>query len=214
MADQRSRRKFLKTAGIVAAATGVALCGGGTLAATVHAPIDRPSALYGDNLNRKMLVAYATKAGSTAEIALRMGEVIAGAGWMVDVKPIDDVSDLSMFEAVLLGSPIRIGAVLKKVTAFIEEHQTELAQKHFSMFIACMELEPDIPETRELASAYLDPVRAILKPEREGLFAGKVDPDKLTLLERMMMQSLESPIGDYRDWEKIEAWASEVASAV
>ncbi len=74
-------------------------------------------------MENRILIAYATKAGSTAGIAQRVGEVLARRGTVVDVLPVAKVGDLAPYRAVVLGSAIRLGKLLPEAMAFIELHQ-------------------------------------------------------------------------------------------
>jgi len=213
MTEPTTRRKFLKTGCLTVAAVGVTLAGGGTLAATVHAPIDMPETTFGESsMNNRILVAYATKAGATAEVATRIGQTLSAKNIPVDVMPIKKVTDLSAYSAVVLGSAIRMGSLLPAVTKFVQENQATLQQKSFSVFITCMTLVTDTEEKRKEASAYLDPLRAVVKPAHEGLFAGVLDPKKLALLERWIMNALKTPAGDFRNWDQINAFAESLAA--
>jgi menaquinone-dependent protoporphyrinogen oxidase len=57
----------------------------------------------------QVLVAYATKYGATAEIAEKIGQVLHQAGLRTDVLPADRVSDLTPYNAVVLGSAVYVG---------------------------------------------------------------------------------------------------------
>ncbi len=205
-----SRRKFLKSGCLYAAAIGVTVCGGGALAATYQPKIDQPSASLGSQAGGRVLVAYATKAGSTAQVAARMGELLSRRGLGVDVRPLAGVTDLAAYQTVILGSAIRTGAVLPEAQAFVEKNQAALQQKPFHLFILCMTLQKDTPENRQQVSAYLDPLRAVVRPASEGLFAGMMDPGKLKLYERLIVMAMQVPNGDYRNWDQIGAWAEGV----
>lgn len=80
-------------------------------------------------------------------------------------------------------------------------------------FLCCATLEEDTQATRGEASAWLDPVRQIVGPVSEGLFAGKIDYGKLSFLDRSILQMLGAPEGDWRDWDAIRAWAGELCQA-
>lgn len=164
-------------------------------------------------MTNRILVAYATKAGSTAEVAAWVGEIVGQHAAAVDVLPIGKVKDLSPYQQVVLGSAIRIGNVLPEMTRFIQANQGALQGKPFHIFVCCMTLEKDTPENRATMSAYLDPVRALVQPASEGLFAGVMDLKKISLLERMMMKTMKAPTGDFRDWEAIGAWTKSIAVA-
>lgn len=211
MADNMSRREFLKTTGIIAAAIGAALCGGTTLAATIRGEIEKPDLTLGEEtMSNRVLIAYATKTGSTAEIATRIGKIIAEKGFSVDVKPVKEAKDISSYSTVLVGSGIRIGQMMGDALNFIKDNKTALKKKHFSVFFACMTLQEYTPEKLEEVSVYLNPVRELVQPEYEGMFAGVIDPAKMTLVERMMMKVMKVPQGDFRNWPAIENWANEV----
>lgn len=211
MSEPISRRKFLKTGCLTAAAVGLTLCGTGTLVATHQPEVNQPSTLFGETtMNNRVLVAYATKAGSTAEIATRIGQVIAKRQVAVEVKPIDQVTDLSAYRAVVLGSAIRMGTVLSSVTRLVENNQASLKEKPFSAFVVCLTLKEDTAENQNVVNTYLDSVRALAQPGSEGFFSGVLDLKKLSLLDRLMAKAMKAPSGDYRNWDQIDAWASQV----
>ena len=45
-------------------------------------------------------------------------------------------------------------------------------------------------------------------------FARKIEPEKLSLIEKAMIKMVKSPVGDYRDWAAVKSWAQEVIKAV
>jgi menaquinone-dependent protoporphyrinogen oxidase len=212
MSGKISRRNFLKT-GCLATAGFVVVLGGGTAISNTYQPeIDLPDSTFGDSSSKKrILIAYATKAGSTADTAARMGEVLSRKGHLVDVMPINAVTDIGAYQAVVLGSAIRRGRVLTEITTFIEKNQSVLNQIPFSFFIHCMTLSTDNEANRTEASAYLDPVRAIITPASVGLFAGAMVPEKLKLLDRFIVITLmKLPVGDFRKWDQINAWIENI----
>lgn len=162
---------------------------------------------------KRVLIAYASKAGSTAEVADRMGKILSDHGLTVDVKPISSVRDLNAYQAVILGSAIRVGSVLPEAMKFIQDNQTTLAEVPFSLFIVCMTLEKDTEENRKTVSDYLNPVREVIRPDNEGLFAGVMDLKKLPLIERLMIKAMKAPLGDFRRWDEIDTWTEKLALA-
>ena len=160
---------------------------------------------------KNILLAYASKAGSTAEIAQRIGKTLSGRGYTVDVKPVSQAGDLSGYQGIILGSAIRIGNVLPEVKTFIEKNQAALTRMPFNLFIVCMTLEKDTEENRKAVAAYLEPVRAIAKPAVEGMFSGVIDTKKLPFIERLMIKAMKAPVGDFRRWDQIEAWTETLA---
>lgn len=212
-----SRRRFLKTGCITAAAVGVTVCGGGAALAAADQPkIILPSYTYGDQSmdnNNRILLAYDSKAGSTAEVAARIGEILSKHALAVDVLPVAKVTGLTPYRSVIVGSAIRAGKVLPDITAFVQKNQSALQQKSLSLFVVCLTLKDDTAENRKIVAAYLDPLRALVKPAAEGLFAGVMNLQKLGFVERLMMKMMKSPEGDFRKWDQIEAWAESLAAA-
>lgn len=159
-------------------------------------------------MDNRILIAYATKAGSTAGVAARVGEVLTGQGLAVDVLPVAQANDLDSYHTVVLGSAIRFGKLLPEAMEWIDQQQTALKRKSFSVFIVCMTLINEDEESRHIVSAYLDPVRAFQQPAHEGLFVGVMDLSKLKWSERLLMRFLRIPQGDFRKWDEIEGWAA------
>jgi menaquinone-dependent protoporphyrinogen oxidase len=164
---------------------------------------------YGEKgMSNNILVAYGTWAGSTAEVADAMGKTLAEGGAKVDVKPVESVKSLAGYQAVVIGSAIRIGKVKPEVLAFVKNHQSELKGIPIAYFVVCMTMKDNTPENHKTADAYLDPLRELVKPVDVGLFAGKMDYSKLGLFARIAVKYfVKVPEGDFRDWNAIETWS-------
>jgi menaquinone-dependent protoporphyrinogen oxidase len=165
---------------------------------------------YGENkpMTPKILVAYATRAGSTAEVADAIGKKLAAGGAMVDVKPIKKVQSIDGYQGVVLGSAIRRGAVLPEVTDFVKSHKDELGKIPVAYFIVCMILREDTEESRKKAASYLDSLRAEANAVDTGMFAGKLDYSKLNFVDAFVVEHIiGTPEGDLRDWKQINTWA-------
>ena len=192
---------------LITTATCVMVCGGSALVATYKPELEKPSNFFGEGvMNNKILVAYASKAGSTIEIANHIAENIAESGNTVDVLPVNKVEDLTAYQAVILGSAIRIGAVLPEISKFVETNKEILRTKSLS-FCSLYDVKEDTEENRKTVSDYLEPIRNVVQPTSEGQFAGVMDLTKLNLIERLMMKSMKTPQGDFRDWDQIDKWA-------
>ncbi|NIN65957.1 MAG: flavodoxin, partial [Anaerolineae bacterium] len=110
-------------------------------------------------MSDKILVAYATKVGSTVEVAEAIAEELRDAGAGVEVHPAKDVKELSPYSAAILGSGIRMGTLLPDATKFVEKYQEALSQVPVAYFVVCMTMKDDTEENRRTVEAYLDPVR-------------------------------------------------------
>jgi menaquinone-dependent protoporphyrinogen oxidase len=155
----------------------------------------------------KILVAYATRAGSTFEVAARVAEVLRAAGAAVDVKPVTAVHELNNYEAVVVGSAIRMGRWLPEAVEFVKTNRETLSRIPTAYFLVSGLLRNDTPEMRREVLAFLDPVRALLEPVSIGLFAGKLDYSTIDGLDRSIAEAVSSAEGDWRDWEAIGEWA-------
>lgn len=162
-------------------------------------------------MSTKVLVAYATKAGSTAEIAGRIADTLQEKGHIVDLLSIDHVKSPDGYDTIILGSAARAGSVLPEVTTFVNRNQAILQEINFHMFLVCMTLKEDTEDNRKIVSAYLQPIREMIDPDCEGLFAGVMDYSKLNFFEKMLAKALKAPEGDFRKWDQIITWAEEVA---
>ena len=202
-----NRRKFLKFAGITLGVS-VAACGGlGTLA-TRQPQVDFIENHYqGENkMNQRILVAYASKAGSTGEVAGTIGQALAVDGATVDVYPIEAVPNIQDYQAVIVGSAIRQGRWLPAATHFVETHQPYLSHIPTAYFTCCMTLHEETEQNRRKALGFMDPVRSIVTPIAVGAFAGKMDYSKLSFLDQMMVKAIGVPEGDFRQWGAIRTW--------
>jgi menaquinone-dependent protoporphyrinogen oxidase len=167
-------------------------------------------------MSDKILVTYASRTGSTAGVAEAIGKTLAEQGLQVDVLPMSQVKDLSPYRAVVAGSAIRGARWLPEAMQFVQTHPAELASKPFAAFLVCMTLAMvSAEEYRSHVSSMLQPVRALVTPVSEGLFAGILDIGKVPSLSAKIKFRLSVMMrvwteGDHRDWDAIHAWAKEL----
>lgn len=165
-------------------------------------------------MNSTVLVTYATMAGSTAGVAQQIGDTLIDNNFIVDILEVDQVTDLSKYETVILGSGIRGGTFFTKANAFIEKNKAVLEKKNFHVFLVCLTMREDTIANRSTADGYLDPIRTQVKPRSEGLFAGAYDSSKVNFMEKMIMRAIHAPEGDFRKWDEISAWAERIAASM
>jgi menaquinone-dependent protoporphyrinogen oxidase len=161
-------------------------------------------------MNKRILVTYATRAGSTVEVAAAIGEAIAARGFEVDVKPVKENPSLEGYQAVLVGSAIRMGAWLPEAVEFVKDNQGTLNQLPVALFTVHMLNREDDETSRANRLAYLKDVRPLLKSAEEVFFAGKFDMSRLSFLDRMISKAVKAVDEDCRDWSKIRGWAQTV----
>lgn len=208
---QLARRDFLKLSGLTLG--GAALTCSGLGYAVTRAPeIVTPEILFAKepSMTQKILVTYATRAGSTAEIAAAIGQTLATRGFNVEVKPVKKVSALDGYQAVILGSAIRMGSWLPEMVKFIQSNQTTLAALPTALFTVHMLNVDDDETSRTARDAYTAPIRVLLPNAPEAFFTGVMDFSRLSFLDRFIANMVKAVESDQRDWEKIRAWANEV----
>jgi len=159
----------------------------------------------------KVLVAYATWAGSAVSVTEAIGEALREGGAAVDVLPAKEVNDVGSYKAAVVGGAIRAGQFHGDAVKFLETHQAALSQVPVAYFVVCMTMHEDTEEHRQEVRAYLDPVREKvpqIEPVDVGLFAGVMDMSKLPLPLKLVIKAMKAQPGDYRDWDAIRAWAT------
>jgi menaquinone-dependent protoporphyrinogen oxidase len=155
-----------------------------------------------------ILVSYATKQGSTAEVADFVAKRLETHGATVDVRRAREVRDLSGYDAVVLGAPLYMGRWHGDARGFVRRRRKALATMPFAVFALgpVSSKEEDMIGARKQLDGALARVRDVT-PLAVGLFAGVIEPAKLRFPFNKM------PAGDWRDWDAIGAWADEVARA-
>ena len=160
----------------------------------------------------KVLVAYATKRGATAEIAKKIGEVIHNNGLQVDVLPAGQIKDLTPYTAVVLGSAAYIGQWRKEAVILLKENEKMLSTIPVWLFSSGPTGEGDPVELLQ-GWRYPNGLKTVIesiKPRDITVFHGVVTRDKLNFFEKWMLKNVKSPIGDFRNWDAISSWANNI----
>lgn len=159
-------------------------------------------------MTKRILVAYATGAGSTAEVAAAIGDVLLSDDVDVDVLHVSDVEDILRYSAVVLGSSIRAGRWLPAAVDFLKTQRSVITKVQVAYFTTCLTMVKNTAESRRTVLAYLEPVRQLapeIEPVGLGLFAGSLNPDL-----QQIQPGDSGPYGDFRDWDAIWGWAREI----
>lgn len=160
-------------------------------------------------VKEKVLVTYASVAGSTTEVARFIADIFEKEGFDVDFILAENVKSISDYSLVVIGSPVYMGSWRKAVKNFVVTYSDDLNKKHTAYFLTCLALTKENPDFNQI-DKYLENERNIVKPISEGRFAGKMDFSKLSFMHKLVAKMVGAKEGDFRDWEKIEVWTKEL----
>jgi menaquinone-dependent protoporphyrinogen oxidase len=155
----------------------------------------------------RILVVYASKNGSTAEIAQAIGKELQAAGHTADAVEISKGASPQGYDAVVIGGPVYMGRMDGSIGKFVKRHYPDLARVPVAGFVVCLAAASKDKEGMARAEKALHAALAPLKPVAETIFAGKLDPEKLSWFQRWITRKVKSPVGDFRDWSAIASWA-------
>jgi menaquinone-dependent protoporphyrinogen oxidase len=160
----------------------------------------------------KVLIAVASKHGSTREIAEVIAEVLRAEELDVDLRDLredGEIGEISRYDAVILGSAIYMGNWMPEARHFAEKHQAELSRVPVWLFssgpLGDANAQPK-PDYTLLESPMGD-----VKFRDHKVFVGKLDPALLGLGEKLMAKVVKAPAGDFRYWVQIREWAMVIA---
>jgi len=157
----------------------------------------------------KILVAVASKHGSTRGIADAIGETLQQAGHAVDVRNAQDAPSVDVYDAVVAGSAIYMGNWMSEAKSFLQQNEGRFAGRPVWLF-SSGPLGEDYPEGMGVP-ANLDDLVAQTGARGHEVFVGRLDKSDLSLGERIISKAVKAPEGDFRDWEAIRAWARGIA---
>lgn len=192
----------------------------------------------------RILVAYSTNAGSTAEVAETVAAALRQGGHTADVKTTAAAADLNGYDAVVVGAPMIFGWQ-KTARQFVKRHQGDLAGKKVAYFACAARLThaagetlPAVPlivdpnlvsdpvkpgalsfkERFTTTGHYLHPMLGAapgVKPLSVAFFKGKLEMFRLKWWQAaFVMIVVQGTAGDYRDWDAIRAWGEELGKVL
>jgi menaquinone-dependent protoporphyrinogen oxidase len=189
-------------------------------------------------MSNKILVVYATFSGSTIEVAEAIRDELSQSGTSVDLRPLAEVTDLDGYDAVIVGAPMILGwhreavkfveqhqEALRQVPVayfFTALHLTKPSENSLNGIpiycdpaLAKAPKNPNklsFPEKQGAPASCLSSVLTKapqVKPVSVGFFGGKLDYGQLSLWPKLFVKIIiRGEEGDYRNWEAIRAWAT------
>jgi menaquinone-dependent protoporphyrinogen oxidase len=160
----------------------------------------------------RVLVAYGTKHGATAEIAEAIGKALRAASLEVDVLRARRVRSLEPYRAVVLGSAVY--AARWRPDALRLLRRAELRDRDVWLFSS-----GPVGEDKgnpEEAERWTKPEKVRQIAETLGVhehvvFGGRIDDDA-GFIRKKMARNIPPEFRDRRDWVEIEAWATSIAA--
>jgi menaquinone-dependent protoporphyrinogen oxidase len=163
---------------------------------------------------QNILIAYASKYGSTTEIAAVIQQELVDQGLNVTLLPVEmlDAASLDGYDVVILGSAIYMGQWLESARRFVTTHEEALRRIPLWVFSSGPTNDGLIaaPKIPPAVTALVAP----LAPRDVTVFRGKLNPRVLSLAERLILKIMNSPQGDFRDWDAVRAWSADIATAL
>ena len=164
-------------------------------------------------MSASILVAYATRYGSTQEVAESIAAALREGGQMVDCQPAKQVRSLDGYGAIVLGAPLYMFRWHKDAKNFLSRHRQALMARPVAVF-AMGPLKDEAKDWQDVR-AQLD--KELLKfpwlaPVAAEVFGGKHDPAKLTFPHNLIPALKQMPATDIRDWTAIRTWAIGLAA--
>lgn len=164
-----------------------------------------------------VLVAYASRYGSTAQIAERIAQTLTTAGHEATALPASEVRDLTDAAAVVVGSCVYFGSWGKDATTFVQRNHEGLATLPVWLFSSGPLPGSVIPNDKDAdptPKGIADLTKSLGAVEHR-VFDGALDRAKLSLRDRLI-RTLPAGRGllpevDGRNWPAIEEWAQSIA---
>jgi menaquinone-dependent protoporphyrinogen oxidase len=160
----------------------------------------------------RVLVAFASKHGATAEIAEAVARELRERGLAPDCRRAEDVKDLRAYDAVVLGSAVYMKRWRHEARALLHKHAHELAERPFWIFSSG-------PFGEHRDPAWSEPPKVVKEAEKLGVrehvvFGGRLPLEPSGFIEKAMVRDTPSDVADLRDWDEIRAWATGIADAL
>ena len=160
-----------------------------------------------------VLVAAASRYGSTAAIAEAIGDVLQSRGFEVTVTRPQDVAALSEFDAVVLGSAVYMGHWLEAPIALAHRIRTDLPGRPVWLFSSGPVGDPSkkFAQQMDVDPVDLQEVQKATSAREHKRFSGKLDRHNLRGLQRVGLSLFRTIEGDFRDWKAVRLWAGSIA---
>ena len=168
-------------------------------------------------MKNTVLVAYASKYGSTREIAEAIVETLCKNEIQADLRSADSVKDIQGYKGVILGSAIYVGQWPKSAVSLLKKNQEKLTEMPVWLFSSGPSGEGDALQLVDGVRfpPSLKPLIENIHPLDIAVFHGDINLNKINAMEKWAIKNVvKKPFGDYRDWNSIEKWTETVVNGL
>lgn len=159
----------------------------------------------------RVLVVVASRHGSTAEIAEALARDLAEEGRPFGLTTFVVSAERKIapgaFDAVILGSAVYAGRWLESAREYATAHVEALRARPVWLFSSGPIGEPPYPPDEPHDAVTILHLTGALG---RRVFAGRLEKERLSFGERAIVTAMRAPLGDWRDWAAVRAWAREI----
>ena len=163
-------------------------------------------------MHSNVLVTFATRTGSTEEVAQLIAEVLRNQDVAVDLRPAKEITSIEPYTAVVIAAPLYMGRLHKEVRRFLHAHRVAITKVQVALFV----LGPVQKEEKEWTSAMQQLDKELknfswLSPFAQYIVGGRFDPTRMGFPFNIIPAMRKMPASDALDWNLIREKASELA---
>lgn len=163
------------------------------------------------------LIAYATRNGSTQEVAESISKTLRDAGVSTELVRMQKAAELDGYSVAILGVPLYMGRLLKEFHEFVEHFREQLLQMEVWCFVlGPVENKPEqfIEAERQALTQFIQ--HSWLVPREVKIFGGLWDVKRMEFPFRILrwLPAGKLPTMDARDWDAIEQWTTNLAKQI
>jgi menaquinone-dependent protoporphyrinogen oxidase len=168
----------------------------------------------------RVLVAYASKTGSTKGIAEFIGETLRKNGTQVDVSDVGSANDLEKYDAFVIGSALYMFHWMKEARQFVSENRSVLARRPVWIFSSgptgTKTTDKKGRDLREVSGPKeIDELQESINLRDHHVFFGAFYPDRVKGATGWFSRFVpKEDQGDFRNWSEIEAWTNNIADTL
>jgi menaquinone-dependent protoporphyrinogen oxidase len=162
-------------------------------------------------MSERVLVAYASKNGSTAEIAATIAEELRAVGMEVDLTEVTSIRELDQYRTVVLGSAVYIGRWRPEARRFLKRHHVELSERDVWLFSSGPIGEQEPGAERWTVPRIVTELGPKIGIHEHVVFGGRVPAEPSNFVERAIARDTPKELRDLRNWDEIRHWAHHIA---